>query len=332
MKIKLLLIIGMMVFIITCTKDKGATKIWIQKADFGGWKRCNAVGFSIGTKGYIGTGAQFIDIFTSSFQDFWEWNQISNVWTQKANFAGMKRFSAVGFSIGSKGYIGTGAEDGGNNKYYIDFWEWDQSSNVWTQKADFGGMKRYKAVGFSIGNKGYIGTGTDTSGYSTNDFWEWDQSSNVWTKKADFGGTKRNSAVGFSIGTKGYIGTGANSLTNYGDFWEWNQATNIWTQKADFAGTARNNATGFSIGTKGYIGTGRDDSFVIKKDFWEWDEATNIWIQKTNFGGTARNGAVSFSVGTKGYIGSGVTSRRSGAAGDLTWDYFNDFWQFDPNI
>ena len=31
-----------------------------------------------------------------------------NTWTQKANFGGTERIGATGFSIGSKGYIGTG--------------------------------------------------------------------------------------------------------------------------------------------------------------------------------------------------------------------------------
>ena len=52
-----------------------------------------------------------------------------------------------------------------------DFWEYDPSSNTWAQKADFGGPARYAAVGFSIGLKGYIGTGYD-GGYQ-NDFWEY---------------------------------------------------------------------------------------------------------------------------------------------------------------
>ena len=33
------------------------------------------------------------------------------------------------------------------------------AANTWTQKADFGGTARCGAVGFSIGSKGYIGTG-----------------------------------------------------------------------------------------------------------------------------------------------------------------------------
>ena len=40
-----------------------------------------------------------------------------------------------------------------------DFWEYDPTTNTWTQKANFGGTPRDGAVGFSIGSKGYIGTG-----------------------------------------------------------------------------------------------------------------------------------------------------------------------------
>ena len=47
-----------------------------------------------------------------------------------------------------------------NNYDLKDFWEWDQATDVWTRKADFGGIARRDAVGFSIGNKGYIGTGS----------------------------------------------------------------------------------------------------------------------------------------------------------------------------
>src|SRR5713101_1775958 len=114
------------------------------------------------------------------------------------------------------------------------------AQDTWTQKADFGGAARIAAVGFSIGSKGYIGTGEIFgSTLGTKDFWEYDPATNTWTQKADFGGTERSYAVGFSIGSKGYIGTGLDqSVTIRNDFWEYDPATNSWTQKADFGGTA----------------------------------------------------------------------------------------------
>jgi hypothetical protein len=241
-------------------------------------------------------------------------NYAQNTWTQKADFGGAARQNATSFSIGGKGYIGTGNDSVGLKK---DFWEYDPATNAWTQKADFGGAARQNATGFSIGSKGYIGTGLDGGG-DKNDFWEYDPATNAWTQKADFGGPARFFATGFSIASKGYIGTGAdNFLRN--DFWEYDPATNRWTQKADFGGGSGYYAAGFSIGSKGYIGTGTDGS-NFKNNFWEYDPITNAWTQKANFGGTARYGAIGFSIGSKGYIGTGF-----GGGTDK-----NDFWEYTP--
>src|SRR5207344_501400 len=88
-------------------------------------------------------------------------------------------------------------------------WEYDSSTNSWTQKADFGGGPRADAAGFSIGGKGYWGTGQDSERIIFyRDFWQFDPIANTWSQKADFGGTGRTTATGFSIGSKGYIGLG----------------------------------------------------------------------------------------------------------------------------
>jgi Secretion system C-terminal sorting domain len=286
---------------------------WTQKANLSGGPRDGCVSFSIGNKGYIGTGFES-GTFTW-YQDFWEWDPLTDAWTQKADFAGGNRINAIGFSIGNKGYIGTGAAPSLKN----DFWEWDQATNTWTQKANFGGAPRWLAVGFSIDSKGYIGIGTINGSNSgaVQDFWEWDQVSDTWIQKANFSGVARVAAVAFTIGTKGYIGTGSDiGLNKHDDFWEWDQATDTWIQKANFGGTARQGAAGFSIGTKGYIGTG--DNGVLKKDFWEWDQPTDTWTQKTDFGGAQRWMATGFSIGNKGYIGMGFFFSSS----------TNDFWEY----
>jgi hypothetical protein len=288
-----------------CGFDVTLSDIWVQKANFGGAARYRAVGFSIGSKGYMGTGFTGFDV-SSVKNDFWEYDPTGNSWTQKANFGGGVRANAVGFSIGSKGYIGTGSNSGFKN----DFWEYDPTSNTWTQKANFGGTARILAVGFSIGSKGYIGTG------NKDDFWEYDPIGNTWTQKANFGGTARYEAVGFSIGSKGYIGTGTDGEAK-NDFWEYDPIGNTWTQKANFGGKARDGAIGFSIGSKGYIGSGYGDG--MKNDFWEYDPTANKWTQKANFGSIACYAAVGFSIDSKGYIGTGYEG-----------EFKNDFWEYDP--
>jgi hypothetical protein len=41
----------------------------------------------------------------------------------------------------------------------------------WTQKANFTGNFHWQSVGFSIGDKGYVGTGTSNPGTLHNEFW-----------------------------------------------------------------------------------------------------------------------------------------------------------------
>jgi N-acetylneuraminic acid mutarotase len=105
----------------------------------------------------------------------WEWDQATDAWTQKADLPGNGRASAVGFSVGNKGYIGTGYNNHTSFNSKKDFWEWDQSTNVWIQKANLAGVGRQSAVGVSIGNKGYIATGFggNAGGY-LQDLWEYD--------------------------------------------------------------------------------------------------------------------------------------------------------------
>jgi len=241
-------------------------------------------------------------------------------WTQKKNFTGQLRANATGFSIGEKGYLGTGFHNGTTRTYYNDFWEYDPSTNQWKQMADVNGGLRTGAVGLSIGNKGFMATG-DTSG---TDVEEYDPVKNTWVSKAKFGGAGRSFAVGFSIGSKAYLGLGVDLNGNFlSDFWEYDTLTNKWEQKASFPGGARINATGFSIGNKGYIGTGVGfNNITDYNDFWEYDPAADVWKQIANLGKIGRGGAISFTIGNLGYTGFGSTT---------TTGPRNDIWAYDTS-
>ena len=54
-----------------------------------------------------------------------------------------------------------------------DFWEWDQATDAWTKKADLREDVRWGVLSFSIGNKGYIGTGFSYE-KGVKYFWEYD--------------------------------------------------------------------------------------------------------------------------------------------------------------
>lgn len=283
---------------------------WTQKANLP-----NVYGdesFSIGSKGYL-----------LENDKLYEWNSVTNTWTQKASFPGIWRGYETVFSIGSKGYVCMGS----SWVYFNDLWEYDPATDTWTQKADLPTNGKGSSSAFTIGNKGYIVAGDD-GGASIPELWEWDQSTNSWTQKASFPNGFRFLGVAFSIGTKGYFGTGQTGSVAMKDFWEWDQPSNTWTQKADFAGGPRSSAVAFSVGTKGYIGTGKANNYyVVFKDLWEWDQSTNGWSQKASLPGVERADAIGFSINGKGYIGGGQYSDSITMSGYMT----GDFYEFNPN-
>ena len=310
--------------IIACSDDEETSTEyvgnWIKLSDFEGVTRSDAIAFTIGDKGYVGSGFDGYE----RLSDFWQYDADRNTWTQKADFPGEARNGAVGFGIDNKGYIGTGFN---GISRLNDFWQYDADSNKWERKADFGGSERYGAVGFSINNKGYIGTGFD--GNYLKDFWEYDPGTDTWTQKMSVGGSKRRDAVAFVINEKGYVCTGINNGTYESDFWEYDPSIDMWTKKNSISDATSDdfdddytivgiNRVAFSLSGKGYVATGGQGSAGI--EVWEYDPVTDLWTKKTPFEGSARADAVAFCIGDRAYISTGRSSSY----------YFDDLWTFDP--
>lgn len=292
---------------------------WTRVAYFEGIPRNNAVAFSIGGRGYVGTGYDSDN--DERLHDFWEYDPESNWWVRKAEFPGAPRSAAVGFSIGGKGYIGTGYD---GNDELNDFWEYDPQTDTWREVAPFGGSARYGAVAFVVGGKGYVGTGHD--GNDLKDFWQYDPQTDEWTQIVSLPGNKRINASAFVIDDIAYVGTGRNSGTYEDDFWQYNSEENQWVRLEDLDDDhdadqiPRASATAFSMFGKGYIALG--DRSGSQVDVWEYDPVLDEWARFADFEGPSRNGAVGFILGEKAYVGTGTS-------GSVRLD---DFWEFDPAI
>lgn len=261
---------------------------WSKLTDFpGSSPQGISLGFSVNGKGYVLPNA-FIQN-ENLVQEFWEFDPETNAWTKKSNPpATLIRSSACGFSIGTKLYIGTGEIYEPVWTLYKDFWEWEQTTDTWTKKADFPGEPRAHASGFSIGDKGYMGLGGVVGmggGPVYQDFWEYDPATDKWIRKADFPGSQQIGAVAFSAGNKGYVTAGWDiyaESTSYQDIWEWNQTENSWTMVGYFTGTPRTGAVGGSIGNWGYVIGGQNistgynwDTESVLNDFWLIDFTSN---------------------------------------------------------
>jgi len=135
---------------------------WAQTASLPGGVRQAASAFTINGLGYVGAGS----CNSSIYQDFYKYDPSNNTWTSIAPFPGTARAAAFSFSLGTDGYLGMGFNYPTSSAPYTifkDFWKYDSNINSWIQLPDFPGGKLYEGVSFSIGNKGYVGMGSDTA-------------------------------------------------------------------------------------------------------------------------------------------------------------------------
>ena len=137
--LKYYLLLSLVLFaVLSCNKDSNTTSLlgnWVDLSDFEGVARYDAVAFTIGDYGYVGTGFDG----EVRLKDFWKYDSELNSWTQIADFPGAARNGAVAFSVNGIGYVGTGYD--GQSKLQ-DFYSYDPSTDSWDTIADFEGSAR----------------------------------------------------------------------------------------------------------------------------------------------------------------------------------------------
>lgn len=279
------------------------------------------------------------------------------VWNSKAPYPSFPRHRSSALTIGNKGYMGLGHINSGTiSQAYHDWWEFDPSTNSWTQKADYP-LDRFAVTGFTIGNKGYLGAGNEQNFGDRAEFFEYNPITNIWTPKANFpiaaGGN-----ISFAINGIGYMGFGNNTgLYSYNpssdiwnpvatsipssdyasafvinnkayilpafsnNFYEFNPSTGATTLKAPFIGDSRYAAVSFAVRNEGYIGLGWSSaSSDCVKDFYFYNPSTNFWdtIPKS-FPGVRRNYVPSFVIGDNAYFGTGSNGTNLGDIWGYEW-------------
>ena len=298
-------------------------------------------------------------IILTSFQGFCD----AFVWNVKTGYPGVGRHRSSGIGIGKKVYYGLGhVSSGAVNVGFQDWWEYDPATNSWSQKANYP-HQSHGAVGFTIGNKGYMGSGDSETLGAVTDFYEFDPIANTWTAKAPCP-LSNDGHVSFAINGLGYLGLGNTGIV--GQLYSYNPITNSWslvttampgswhgasfvlnnkayylpsysttlymfdpatntvTTKAPFIGVGRIAAAGFSVRGQGYIGLGTTafDSPNDLKDFYFYDPILNMWdtIPKS-FPGVRRHFVPCITIGDNVYFGTGTNGTN-----------LADFWAYEWKV
>jgi len=232
--------------------------------------------------------------------------QLIGEWKRRSGFIRAGRSHTATFVIGNKGYVCCGYI--GTKAQRFDVFEFDHTASYgngrWTEVASFPGTPRQQAVGFSIGQYGYVGTGWDGDEKTMKDFWRFDPANNEWVQVASLPGkddfTKRRGAIAFSLFVNGkeygFVGYG------FTDVPEKNYLNEVWQFDPD----------GETI-----------EVVVVEGEGGEEEESVTLpgeWTLIDSQGGGKRLGGVAFVIGNKAYICNGENPTL-----------INDFWAFDPD-
>jgi N-acetylneuraminic acid mutarotase len=348
---------------------------WVGRATFSGIAMGAGASFVINNIAYVGTGinpliphsklqTMFSYTATAILNKAYGYDSAYGSWAQVGSFPGQGRSDAVGFTIGSTGYLGSGLANDGATAL-SDFYSYNAAANTWTQidsiHNDTASFPRYDAVAFAFDTTAYVLTGTNQL-YYFNDIWRYSPSTNTWIQQPVPPSTfsPRSGAISWVYNSQGYIVTGytPGSSTATGnlcyDFWRFtpgsDTSTQGWYRLRDIYNTSgesyddsytdieRTGGNGFLIlgqptGDKAYVTLGSANGVDVTFT-WEYTFSTDLWNEKTPYEGTARTGACSWTLTgsvpstagvatTRGFIGTGLNQGSTAA--------FSDCEEFFPN-
>ena len=288
------------------------SQTFTQKANLPNGVRDGGVAFTIGSKVYFAAGV--------GKKDLWEYDSGLNTWVQKANVPGVnnERAFGVGLTVGTKAYVGLGYDGFTNLKK--DWWEYNSTTNTWTQKANFPGIARDACAYFEANGKIYVGGGTDNN-IVYSDFYEYDPGTNIWTAKGNLPGGPRTFPACFTINNKGYMACGA-TTSETTHLYEYNPLNNTWVNKASFPGVARQAAIGFVLNNEGYVGFGMSGYSINYNNMFKYNPSNNTWSSvTTNNTPSARCWLAAATLNNKAYLGTGLINFNP-------FTFTNDFYEF----
>ena len=255
----------------------------------------------------------------------------SQSWVQHSIFPFQGVHHPITFSYGQFGFVVAGSNTDHVYKY-------DENNGNWSQLSDFPGGERGYAYGVAVGDKAYIGFGSDPNGMYPTDWWEYNMISDIWTQKANFPNIGRNHPAMVNVGDKIFIGCGSNNTGNLGDWWEYDIPNDVWQQKIDLPANDRHHPFYFGIGNYAYVGFGHgsvigpgsnpNSNSNIYNDFYRYDPSNDSWLQLSDFPSESRVAGTQFAYNGKGYILSGDGDNHGPLSSGEFWEYetSNDSW------
>lgn len=134
-----------------------ATDSWSSLPDLPGQGRHHPFQFTINGQVYAGMGHAGNTIFG----DWYKLNTTTDTWTKMSNFPGEARVAGTQLNHNGKGYVLSGDGDNHSAMPTGEFWEYNDTTDSWTQLTSHPGRSRWAPGSFVINNEIYIIGGLD---------------------------------------------------------------------------------------------------------------------------------------------------------------------------
>ncbi len=187
-------------------------------------------------------------------------------------------------------------------------------SGTWTKKQDLPVDTGFgAAVGFTIADVGYVGTGAD-NGRIFDTFWKYNPEIDQWSELPAIPGGGRRFSSGFVIGEKAYVGLGRkdNETEISSTFYQYDPLSENWNQIKDFPGLLPDFTDTYATFVIDEIGF-----LLLEKQLWRYESEHDSWSEHGVFPGNGISSRQAEVVNENVYIGLG-------------FNYNSDWWKYDP--
>jgi N-acetylneuraminic acid mutarotase len=302
-----------------CFSQLLQSQTWSKIADFPSNPRDDGSRFVIGNNVYCGLGSQSIG---GCAKDFFAFDLATETWSAIATMpSGMERQYASGFSMNGNGYIFGGINCGG--VLFNDLWEYNPTTNTWSQKTAMPAVERYGCVSFVINNIVYIVGGKTLTNNGIPDVWAYDIALNSWSQKTSMPTNGMWRGVSYQYNGLGIVGLGLNGLNQYNKlFYEYNPVLDSWNTIASLSHGGRTYSGYSQINQYGYLFGGIDSLNVIYPTFEKINLQNYTITSLTAFTDTARKGCMAFTGSDAFYVTTGISATKR----------FNSTWKISQIV
>ncbi|MFD2172449.1 Kelch repeat-containing protein [Tumebacillus lipolyticus] len=230
------------------------------------------VGFAINGRGYVAGGYDGSNTSTSVKTE--QYDQISNSWSEKANFPSFVKRAAA-FVLNGKAYISGGQYDLLSESQSTRVYCYDPVTNTYAQKANMT-LARREHMTWSVNGKGYVYGGVTLASDGYQQIERYDDVTNTWTKLPN-ASYPRYGAASAVLEGKAYIFGGSISGSGLtASLLCFDPATETFSTRA-YGLWYRHAHVMEAVGGKLYTTYGRDDdgNHLLTTDI--YDPVSNTW-------------------------------------------------------